>query len=405
MGYFDKYQSRILANGNSVGESFENSTVDLINKTFANSPLYRTIQINNIDDDLFTSVPTGYTLNTEVCSPVPSYTGSYGTWVYDSINSEYDFTSGDNFYVDAIHSIPNNILDGKLRIKLRADTRYPSDMVIFIEVREDANNFYRFAVNGGYYSIGRNESERLEKFVGGVSVDKLETSGGGIPSLGTIYDIECQWSSTNLKVLINGVQYLNLDITNTTVLNPTEFKIIFFQMDGALMEWEVVKDVEVRLQRGESSKEKSLLLKPLTTISVGSTFILDGDNWIVVDFDTNDIYPKAKIEKCNNTLTVYGDPTKVYVGDNDFGLPVYNETNGQQYDFPCVVKNYYQKFDSDERFNLPEGKSLITIQSNTDSENNVKLGTKFTIWNEQYEIKGLDRTIEGIITLNAWREV
>lgn len=49
MTYLDDYKKRLEANGSTVGESFANYTKDLINKTFADSPFYQVVPINNVN--------------------------------------------------------------------------------------------------------------------------------------------------------------------------------------------------------------------------------------------------------------------------------------------------------------------------------------------------------------------
>lgn len=49
MTYFDHYKKRLQVSGNGLGGAFKNSTVDVVNKTFADSPFYRKILVNDVE--------------------------------------------------------------------------------------------------------------------------------------------------------------------------------------------------------------------------------------------------------------------------------------------------------------------------------------------------------------------
>jgi hypothetical protein len=49
MNFFDTYKARLLADGSSVADTFSNSTKHLINETFADSPTYSVITIEDRD--------------------------------------------------------------------------------------------------------------------------------------------------------------------------------------------------------------------------------------------------------------------------------------------------------------------------------------------------------------------
>jgi hypothetical protein len=50
--YFDRYKTRMNASGSSMGNTFKNSTIDFINKSFKDSPNYKQVDINGVTTDV-----------------------------------------------------------------------------------------------------------------------------------------------------------------------------------------------------------------------------------------------------------------------------------------------------------------------------------------------------------------
>lgn len=51
MSYLDIYKKRLNSEGGSLSDSFKNSTIDLINKTFQDSPTFKVVSIDGITTD------------------------------------------------------------------------------------------------------------------------------------------------------------------------------------------------------------------------------------------------------------------------------------------------------------------------------------------------------------------
>jgi hypothetical protein len=168
---------------------------------------------------------------------------------------------------------------------------------------------------------------------------------------------------------------------------------------------------ETLYSQGKSSEEKSLLFAPNTKIDIGSVVPLNGNSYMVMDFQgegINEIYPSATLKLCNSTYPINGSRTKVLKTDsngkavlNKFNDPVYIYTDGATTNTPCIVASTIIAADENKQLPLPEGQLTVTLSYRDD----VKVNDTFSMYNNNYKIRGIDYTKvingKGIMVLSV----
>lgn len=162
-------------------------------------------------------------------------------------------------------------------------------------------------------------------------------------------------------------------------------------------------DTEVIVVNKDDSTQKELLIRPGQTVKKGATVLVGTQYYLVTDFNGNGINQKAKIKLCNNTFTLKGSKIQTIVEYNDFGEPIYDETNTSDILIPCIVETSITIDNTDNAINLPEGRINITIPY-TEHED-IAIDKEFVMYGEKYKIMSIDYTQsinkEGLIIING----
>jgi hypothetical protein len=143
---------------------------------------------------------------------------------------------------------------------------------------------------------------------------------------------------------------------------------------------------------------KNIITQKTDVISCGDLIDFNGSKWLIITQidESNEIYNIATIRKCNQILTLTTGEIKTQIGVDEMDRPIYDIIENTT-SWDCIVDNKILNPTLDESINLPEGKISIII-SYSDI---VKENMKFQMWNEDYQIVGIDKTINGIITILA----
>lgn len=158
---------------------------------------------------------------------------------------------------------------------------------------------------------------------------------------------------------------------------------------------------------GKSFYNKFLNFRPDTSFDVGSLVEYDAKNWYIMDFNNNDIFPTASIKLCNSNFPLT-TTTKTLAGYDDFGKPVYSESETVTYT-PCIAETKIYIADSKQPINLPENKIIITIKYIEHED--IKINNEFKIYDQSYKIIMIDKTQSdvinktGILVIHAEMEV
>jgi hypothetical protein len=155
---------------------------------------------------------------------------------------------------------------------------------------------------------------------------------------------------------------------------------------------------ETLYSQGKTSNEKSLLFVPNTKIDIGSVVELNGNSYLIMDFQgegINQIYPSATLKLCNSTYPIKSVKTKVLKLDSQgkpvtdkFGDPVYIYTDGAITSLPCIVESSIIAADENKQLPLPQGQLRVTMSYRDD----VKVNDTFPMYNNTYKIRGIDYT-------------
>lgn len=147
---------------------------------------------------------------------------------------------------------------------------------------------------------------------------------------------------------------------------------------------------------------KFCFFKPNIVMDLGELFDIDGTNWMVVDFTSeNTLFPKAKLQICNYDLQVKISETKTLVGYDNYNAPVYDITPTYA-TLPSIIKNTVGSVDLNQAINLPSEKTFITVKYDNVSMY-IKEDDTFTLY-RNYDLQHRDYKVVGIDYSNVFSE-
>ncbi len=120
----------------------------------------------------------------------------------------------------------------KFDLDLVGDGAGQSRIIFFLKENED--NWYRFRVTDDNVPMGSSGfTQGVTKYVNGAVVDEYNAPGtvalGGteygndVDSINEHVDMEVWWSPTHLRLDVNGVKIIDLQTSDTTIIDPTSF--------------------------------------------------------------------------------------------------------------------------------------------------------------------------------------
>lgn len=176
----------------------------------------------------------------------------------------------------------------------------------------------------------------------------------------TKYKARLMATSISDAYINDTVSMVNDDFDKTTSYRQIE-------IDG------VSDECNVRLT-DDSSKLK-IWLRPKKSINKGMYVLLDGKMYMVTDFVPNEIYPKAEIELCNNTLR-------------------WRDTLNDLNEYSCIVKGESIELNEttygDRRLVATSDAELkVLVQYNSDTKK-IKVDDRFLFGNNAYNVIGID---------------
>lgn len=122
-------------------------------------------------------------------------------------------------------------------------------------------------------------------------------------------------------------------------------------------------------QLDKDSKVKSLVFLPATTVSIGSTVTIGSETWLIMDFDANPLYPKAKINRCNQSVKW--------------------TSGGSTLEYPCVMTAEILDDDRDAKMVLPKSEFMIYVGYNGDTVA-LKENVRLVMGSRAYEVIAYD---------------
>lgn len=138
-------------------------------------------------------------------------------------------------------------------------------------------------------------------------------------------------------------------------------------------------------------------------LKIGDYVNFEQHDWLVVEEteDMFDVYTRAKIKRCNGSITIEVGETVEITGYDSLGRPILNKVK-ETITLPCIVSN--------ERFSVSNNSSPIMLPENRISvvvaqNNNIKYGNIYEFWGEKYKVIGIDKTYSGIFILLCERVI
>lgn len=169
------------------------------------------------------------------------------------------------------------------------------------------------------------------------------------------------------------------------------------------------EEVETRpciVSNKESFNKRLFLFLPETIVKVGDYIHHDTFTYLATDANRNDLYPELTGELCNEVFKVKGASSKVKVGTDSFGRPIY-ETIAEEHELPCVMTTKTYSTADNSAIPLPEGAMIVKIPYIEDIA--PKQNDEFKIWGEDYQITDVSyiNVINGVgyVEIRLAREV
>jgi hypothetical protein len=126
---------------------------------------------------------------------------------------------------------------------------------------------------------------------------------------------------------------------------------------------------EVRMNSGDTSEDRTMLLRPKTVLNRGSYVVYSDYNWIITDTVYDDIiFPQAIMQRCNHSINVNG------------------------VDYPCIItgKETLRTFGINYgQVPILSGSFYAWVQYNSNTKN-LKEQTRLSFNGRSYEVKGVD---------------
>lgn len=169
------------------------------------------------------------------------------------------------------------------------------------------------------------------------------------------------------------------------------------------------EEVETRpciVSNKESFNKRLFLFLPETIIKVGDYIHHDTFTYLATDANRDILYPELTGELCNEVFKVKGATSKVKVGEDGFGRPIY-DTIAEEHEFACVMTTKTYSTADNSAIPLPEGAMIVKIPYVEDVF--PKQNDEFKIWGEDYQITDVSyiNVIQGVgyVEIRLAREV
>jgi hypothetical protein len=114
------------------------------------------------------------------------------------------------------------------------------------------------------------------------------------------------------------------------------------------------------------------------SVKIGDIITHKQLSWLITTYmDDNTMHSFGEMEMCSSNFVINNAPTKVKVGNDPSGKPIYNTIAGMTKTYPCVVNNKLLRANAlDSELNLPKGMiiakmSYDSLNPNIDYEYNI----------------------------------
>lgn len=142
--------------------------------------------------------------------------------------------------------------------------------------------------------------------------------------------------------------------------------------------------VDVRLSSTDKSDVRVIYFRPQEIYYVGDYAEMEDGFWIISEFDNNELYPKALIQKCNHVIK-------------------WKDSQDNLFSFNCIATSEDFNVTEHKYISLTNGEARVFVQYNT-STKNIVLQQRFIFNGSVFEVVGIDKLTKvvsenGIINL------
>ncbi|QNG59423.1 Ig domain-containing protein [Bacillus sp. PAMC26568] len=151
------------------------------------------------------------------------------------------------------------------------------------------------------------------------------------------------------------------------------------------------------------SEQEERYIHTLERVCRGDTVEFDNVGYICITESItkrNGKY-KALIRHCNYPLELPGEEVCVIVGENDFGDPLYECTNGESISIPAIVDNKSFSIDLGNAINVPNNQIIVTLQNNETNSDTFTLNYQFDVMESKWKVVNRDLSKNGLLILTC----
>lgn len=145
--------------------------------------------------------------------------------------------------------------------------------------------------------------------------------------------------------------------------------------------------------------------KKITTldeIKRGDLITYENGKWLIlseINGKRNSRY-RGIIRKCNQVISIEGEPTEIIIGYDPMGRPIYETVPGESINIDCIVDKIQLSVDFKGAINIPDDKIMVVVQDNEQS-NKLIYNTEFVIVGSKWKVVGISKVRTGLIELSC----
>ncbi|MFS1518502.1 hypothetical protein V1503_18875 [Bacillus sp. SCS-151] len=160
-------------------------------------------------------------------------------------------------------------------------------------------------------------------------------------------------------------------------------------------------------EKYDSDSETKKVIGYTQHIERGNLLTIDGLHWLITSFpEDNKIYRKAEIRLCNATFPHEYNKTRVLLGYDRDGKPIYDDVVEYEH-IPCIAETKYTSTFNNDQLPLPDGHIKLILQYRVSES--ITVNREFEMYKNTYKITDIDYTKvindKGIMVILAERMV
>lgn len=149
----------------------------------------------------------------------------------------------------------------------------------------------------------------------------------------------------------------------------------------------------------KNDEQESKHLHTIQKVNQGDVVEHEGSKYLIVTESISKRHNKYKniMEHCNAALTIVGKTTKVIVGYDDLGRPIYDNIE-ELYEVPCVIGfNRVGTPNNAGGLMIIENSLVAKITRNDDNVMYVNVNDVYTVEGKNYKVSHIDNVQTGLL--------